>query len=77
MLTDAALGGKSVHGVFCGGDLPGLLLPGEPDPGRGGHGIRGAEPGHHRRSPAERARVSARHGAAEEGAAGITGKSIS
>lgn len=68
--ADAALCREDLHGVFRGGHLPGLLLPDQPHPSRGRHGIRGAEPGNHRGGLSERTRVSGGHGETEEGPAG-------
>ena len=63
---DFAISREDLHGLLCAGDFPGLLLPGQPDLGRGCHGLRGAEPGHHRRGVAERERVSTGYGTPEE-----------
>lgn len=37
--SDSALGGEDLHGVLCAGNLPGLLLPRQLDPGCSGHGL--------------------------------------
>lgn len=68
--ADAALRGEDLHGVFRGGHLPGLVLPDQPHPGRGRHGLRGAEPGDHRGGMSERTGVPGGHGETEEGPAG-------
>ena len=74
MVLDPPDGWEALHGVLRAGHLPGLLLPGQPDPGRGGHGLRRAEPGHHRGEPAEGGGVPGHAGAAEEAAGGGAGK---
>lgn len=51
--TDPEGSRKDLHDLLRVGDLRGIFLLGESDPGCGGHGIRGAEPGHHGRSSAE------------------------
>lgn len=74
--SDFASGGETLHDILRAGHLPGLLLPGQPDPGRGGHGVRRAEPGDHRGGPAEGGGVPGHAGAAEEAAGGGAGRTF-
>lgn len=64
--TDSALSWEDLHGLLCSSDLHGLFLPGQPYPGCGGHGLRGAESGNHRWGLAEGERVSDGHGTTEK-----------
>ena len=61
-----ARGGEDLHAVLRGDHLPGLLLPHQPHPGRGGHGVRGAERGHTAGGSGEGGGVPADARAAEE-----------
>lgn len=74
--SDLARSRKTLHDLLRAGHLPGLLLPGQPDLGRGGHGLRRAEPGDHRGGSAEGGGVPGHAGAAEETAGGGTGRTF-
>lgn len=64
--VDFTLSWENVHDFLRLGHLPGLILPGQPHPGCGGHGLRGAEPGDHCWGLAEGEGVSDGHGAPPE-----------
>lgn len=64
--SDSAISREDLHDFLCVGDLSGLLLPGKPDPGCSGHGLRGAEPGNYRWGLAKGERVSAGYGASSK-----------
>lgn len=63
---DTALSREDLHDFLCAGHLSGLLLPGQPDPGCRGYGLRGAESSDHRGGLAEGEGVSDGHGAPSE-----------
>lgn len=72
--TDPEGGREDIHDLLCVGDLCGLVLLGESDLSCGGHGLRGAEPGHHGRGPAEGGGIQGHAGSAQETAGRRSGQ---